>query len=92
MSELTDVTGEYLLKHCLTRWLYIGKVVVRLLEQIDNVKQYFLTFLPQQRGFAWKNGVANTERYQRIAAVIDNKMLLPTLSFIVYAVSDISDI
>ena len=57
MEELTNVTGEYLLNYCSIRWLYIGKVVVRLLEQIDNVRQYFLTFLPQQRGFAWKSGV-----------------------------------
>ena len=83
MESLTDVTAEYLLKYCSTRWLYIGKVIVRLLEQIENLKQYFLTFLPGQTNFKGKKGVDSTERYQRIK-VLNNKMLLPTLSFIVY--------
>ena len=66
MESLTDVTAEYLLKYCSTRWLYIGKVIVRLLEQIENLKQYFLTFLPGQKNFKGKKGVDSTERYQRI--------------------------
>ena len=49
MENLTDVTAEYLLKYCSTRWLYIGKVVVRMIEQMENIKEYFLTFLPAQK-------------------------------------------
>ena len=55
MKNLTDVTAEYLLNYCSIRCLYIGKVVVRMME-------YFLTFLPAQKGFMNKNGVDNTER------------------------------
>ena len=55
MKNLTDITAEYLLKYCSIRQLYIGKVVVQMME-------YFLTFLPAQKGFMNKNGVGNTER------------------------------
>ena len=41
MENLTDVTAEYLLKFCSTRWLYIGKVFVRMMEQKENIKEYF---------------------------------------------------
>lgn len=85
MDEFTEVTAEYLLKYSSTRWLYIGKVCVRLIEQMKNVDEYFLKHLPQQKGFNYKDGVGNTERYQRIKKAINNPLLLPTLAFVVYA-------
>ena len=78
MENLTNVTAEYLLKYCSTRWLYIGKVVVRMMEQMENIKEHFLTFVPAQKGFMNKNGVCNTERYQQIKKVLNNELLLPT--------------
>ena len=65
MEHLTDVTAEYLLNYCSTCWLYIGKVIVRIMEQMENIKEQFLTFLPAQKGFINKNGVGNAERYQK---------------------------
>ena len=64
-GNLTDVTAEYLLKYCSTCWLYIGKVIVRIMEQMENIKEQFLTFLPAQKGFINKNGVGNAEHYQK---------------------------
>ena len=75
MENLTDVTAEYLLKYCSTRWLYIGKVV-GIMEQMENIKEYFLTFLSAQKGFMNKNGVGNTEHYQRIKKALNNDQLL----------------
>ena len=54
------------------------------MEQIENIKEYFWTFLPTQKGFINKNGVGKTELYQRIKKALNNDLLLPTLSFIVY--------
>ena len=85
VQELTDVTAEFLLKYCSTRWLHIGHVVVRMMEQIKNVKYYFLTKLPILPGFKGKKGVANTQRYQRITKMLKNELLLPCMSFIAYA-------
>ena len=84
MENLTDVTAEYLLKYCSTRWLCIGKVVVRMMEPMENIKEYFFTFLPALKEFMNKNGVGCTERYQRIKKALNNDLLFPTLSFIVY--------
>ena len=84
MENLIDVTAEYLLKYCWTRWLYIGKVAVRIMEPMENIKEYFLNFLPGQKGFMNKTEVGDTERYQRIKKALNNDLLLPTLSFIVY--------
>ena len=84
MEQFTEVTAEYLLKYSSTRWLYIGKVCVRLMEQIKNIDEYFLKHLPQQKGFNYKDGVGNTERYQRIKKALNNPLLLPTLAFVVY--------
>ena len=81
VQELTDVTAEYLLKYCSTRWLHNGDVVVRMME---HVKYYFSTKLPTLTGFKGKNGVANTERYQRIAKMLKNELLLPCMLFIAY--------
>lgn len=55
-----------------------------MMNLIENIKQYFLTFLTAQKGFLYKHGVGNTERYQRIKKALQNELLLPTLSFIVY--------
>ena len=84
MEKFTDVAAEYLLKPCTTRWLYIGKVCVRLLEQIDNIQTYFLTHLPQQKGFNYKDGVGNSERYKRIKQGLNNSYLKSILAFVVY--------
>ena len=46
--------------------------------------EYFLTFLPAQKGFMNKNGVGNTERYHRIKKALNNDLWLARVSFIVY--------
>ena len=43
LEEVTDVVAKSMMRYCSTRWLYIGKTVLRVMEQIDNTKLYFLT-------------------------------------------------
>ena len=84
LEEMTDVTAEFMLRYCSTRWLFIGKAVLRVMEQMDNLKLYFLTKLPTLAGFKGKKGVGSTERYQRIKKMLNNDLLLPCMSFVVY--------
>ena len=49
MENLTDVTAEYLLTFCSTRWLYIRKVFVRMMEQKENIKEYFFISFYQHK-------------------------------------------
>ena len=66
LESLTNETTHFVLKHCQTRWLSLDKVLVRIIEQVANLKVYFLEFLPKQPRFKEKNGIQQTERYQRI--------------------------
>ena len=84
MESITEVTSKFMLKYCSTRWLYIGKVAVRVLEQFENLREYFLVSLPKTKGFNYQKGVGNTERYQRIKSVLENKLVPAALAFIVY--------
>ena len=39
---VTEITAHSLLRHCTTRWLSSHKVLVRIIEQYENLKEYFL--------------------------------------------------
>lgn len=84
LVTLTDETTHFVLKHCQTRWLSLDKVLVRIIEQIVNLKAYFLEYLPKQPRFKGKSGVQQTERYQRIRENLTNRFLLPSMSFVVH--------
>ena len=88
MKSITNLTVHYLLKHCESRWLSIEKVLVRVIEQLRNVKTYFLEELPKKKEFKGKNGVGNTKRYQRIAEVLKNPSLELLMAFVVYVAQD----
>ena len=64
VSDLTDITTQFVLKHCQTRWLSLDKVLLRIIEQFENLKEYFLNKLPTLSGFNGSNGINKTERYQ----------------------------
>ena len=83
VSELTDVTTHYVIKHCQTCWLSLGKVLVRIIEQYQDLKEYIRKTLPMLPGFKGKNVVNQTERYQIIMNVLTSKAALPYMSFIV---------
>ena len=87
IAELTDITAVYMMKHVQTRWLSIEKVLVRIMEQFNNLKVYFLETLPKQKNFkrdiaTSKLGVPN--RYQRIAALLKSKVTVAYVAFVVH--------
>ena len=41
VSESTDVTMHYVIKHFQTNWLSLDKVLGRIIEQYENLKEYF---------------------------------------------------
>ena len=88
MSAVTDVAVHYLLRHCESRWLGIEKVLVRVIEQIKNIKEYFLNELPKKAEFKGKNGIGNSKRYQRISNCLNDPSLPPLMAFVVYVAQD----
>ena len=91
------MTTHYVIKHCQTRWLSLDNVLVRIIEQYEkqpkfyeNLKEYFLKTLRTLPGFG-KNGVSQTERYQRIKNVLTSKTALVYMSFIDHACQDFEE-
>ena len=41
IGDVTNIVSEYAMKHSTTRWVTLRKVVVRLTEQHENLKEYF---------------------------------------------------
>ena len=39
VSSITEVTSHVVLKHCQTRWLSLDHVLIRIMEQFDNLKE-----------------------------------------------------
>ena len=85
------MTTHYVIKHCQTRWLSQYKVLVRIIEQYENLKKYFSKTLPTLPGFKGKNGVNQTERYQRIKIVSTSKTALSYMSFFVHVCQDFKE-
>ena len=73
MESTTAVTAEFLLKYCSTHWLYIDKVLVRMLEQC------FLSKLPTLSGFKGKKWMGDSERMK----VVNNPLVFPCMMLIV---------
>ena len=69
------------MKHSTTRWVTLRKVVVRLIEQHENSKEYFQNFLPKTIGF---RDVKETPRYKRIKKILSEEDTFRYLSFVVY--------
>ena len=57
--EINGLIAQHLEKHCTPRWI---KVLVELIEQFENLKEYFLKTLPEFPGFKAKSGIGSTTR------------------------------
>ena len=73
-------------KHCHTRWLSLKFVTAWLLEQWENLTEYFLKFLPKQKIF--KGTIKETSRYKRIIEVIQSDLAQHYLAFCAFSSQD----
>lgn len=81
IEEVTQETAKFFLKHVSSRWLTTGPVAQRLLDQWENMCEYFLKFLPSQKSQAKH---LNTERYKRIRAALKNPIMPSFLAFLIF--------
>ena len=91
MEEVTEVAARYAMQHTETRWLTMKYVAVRVLQQCENLKEYFLNFLPQESNF--KSTVANTNRYKMICAcaALQDPLTETYTSFCAYSTAKFED-
>ena len=83
VSSITKITSHFVLKHCQTRWLSLNRVLVRIVEQFDNLKEYFLVKLPALLGFKGKNRIRESKRYQQIKNALTNPATKVYMSFVI---------
>ena len=57
--------------------------LVRIMEQFENLKEYFLVKLPSMPGFNGKNGIRETENYQRIRKAFNEPKTKIYMSFVI---------
>lgn len=76
-----EVTSKYDLRHSSVRWLSLRFVLVHVIKQWENLKEYFCTFLPKQKEF--KKSGKETKRYKNIVERLNDEMTLPYLAFVV---------
>ena len=74
---ITDVVAEYALKHSTTGSVTLWKVLVKLIEPYDNLKEYFLIFLPTTSSF--KANVKKSPCYKRICENLNDYSTLVML-------------
>ena len=77
------ITTHYMKKHVKSRWLSIDRSLLRVLDQMENLGEYFLKEIPKQKGFNQKNGLANNDWYKRISSVLKDPKTEIYMSFVV---------
>ena len=70
IGDVTNIVSEYAMKHSWTRWVTLRKVVAWLIEQQENLKEYFYNFFPKITGF---RDVKKTPRYEWIKKVLSEE-------------------
>ena len=71
VENITEITTHYMKKHVESRWLSTDRSFVPVLEQIKNLREYFLKEIPKQKGLNQKHGLVNNDRYKRISQSFD---------------------
>lgn len=82
MELVTEVETSFMIKHVSSRWLSLKKVLNRILDQWQNLHEYFLKFLPKEKRFAKE--IESTDRYQRIRKLLTSETSRLYMSFAVY--------
>ena len=85
-SELTDIVAEYTLKSSTTRWVTLRRVLVRLTDQYENLKQYFLVFLPTTSTF--NSAVQARASYARTKKALDDTSTQQYLFLVFFFATD----
>lgn len=89
MEVFTEIESKYVLKHVSSRWLSIKKPILRILEQWENLSEYFLKFLPKEKKFA--HNIKPKLRYKRITDFLKDPTSKASLCFIAFVSTEFED-
>ena len=79
-----DIYPQNMQQCVTTRWISLQNVLVRILEPLENLKEYYLNVLPSQKQFK-ENDIGRSERNVHIK-YIENLKIETIMSVVVYIV------
>lgn len=82
MELETGIDAENMLRHSRTQWLSIGRSAQRIVNQWENIRKYFLEYLPSQKTEYAR--IQKTERFKSIVRTIKNQESKIYLLFVSY--------
>ena len=82
LQDVTDVAAWCMLRFVSSRWLSMKPALLRILDQWENLKAYFLDYLPSQKEF--RRTVQSTERYKRICIVLRDPLSQAYFAFVTF--------
>ena len=90
IKQITEVTVWYMKEHVESRWLSIDRSLIRILEQLRNLRVYILEKLSKEKGFNGKNDLGNSDRHTRIWSMLKSKEAQICMSFVIFLAQDFS--
>ena len=78
-NSIVEGYAHFLHRFVCTRWIEIGIVLERIIEQWNIINEYFLVFLPKSDKTLDRN-----DRFQRIKTMFENKLTTARFHFILY--------
>ena len=78
-NSIVEGYAHFLHRFVCTRWIEIGIVLERIIEQWNIINEYFLIFLPKSDKILDRN-----DRFQRIKTMLENKLTTARFHFILY--------
>ncbi|CAF4651079.1 unnamed protein product [Rotaria sp. Silwood1] len=78
-KNLSNDIGKFIRRFIIIRWLDVGPIIERVIEQWTNLKEYFIRFIPTNRKIS-----LNNHRYIQIRRIFETKSTLIRLNFLVF--------
>jgi hypothetical protein len=78
-NSINEPYSRFLSRFVVTRWIEVGPVIERIVEQWNTIKEYFLTYLP-----TIDKKIELNDKYVRIKSFITDKSTLAKFHFILF--------
>lgn len=84
VETITEITTHYMKKHVESRWLSIDKSLVQILEQFQNLKEYFLNHISKPKRFNSKAGLSRNDCYKIVTSILKDSKYGIYMSFVIF--------
>ncbi|CAF2854754.1 unnamed protein product [Rotaria sp. Silwood2] len=78
-NSINETYSRFLSRFVVTRWIEVGPVIERIIDQWNIIKEYFLTYLP-----TIDKKIESNDKYVRIKNFITDKSTLAKFHFILF--------